>query len=390
MTGDMSSPCDAMNSGSASCAASLSCFEFDMQNQKNSVFTHKKFGFIVGILLLGTVLSGCVGSTVNNTLDVAALGSADASDIPSSENLPVSEAAASSEEAVYETVEATKIPVPQRSPIASTAQVALVPGDETEPAEAAANAIIVEPAASTPELASADLAVAALETGEPASQTAQTAAVAPVPVITPKPVKKHAGVFGGLFGNKPTANKQLASISQTPKAPSKTPSYSANGDLPGVKRNRAIFGVSDEEGKDEDEANVQVASVGGFGRATSPTGLILQTERVQVDCFKPELLKVLKIVERHYKKKVMVTSGYRSPTGNRRAGGASNSTHIYCKAADIQVAGVSKWDMAKFLRTIPGRGGVGTYCRTESVHIDIGTQRDWHHPCSRGSKKRKA
>ena len=100
-------------------------------------------------------------------------------------------------------------------------------------------------------------------------------------------------------------------------------------------------------------------------------------------------MKVLKTVERHYGKKVMVTSGYRSPTRNRRAGGVRNSAHVYCKAADIQIQGVNKWDLAKYLRTINGRGGVGTYCRTNSVHIDIGTQRDWHHPCKRRKSRKK-
>ncbi len=134
-----------------------------------------------------------------------------------------------------------------------------------------------------------------------------------------------------------------------------------------------------------------MASVGSFGRYQMVNGLILQTESVKVDCFKPELMQLLRVVERRYGKKVMVTSGYRSPKRNRRAGGVQNSTHIYCKAADIQVEGVSKWDLAKFLRTVDGRGGVGTYCRTKSVHIDIGSVRDWHHPCRRSkSAKKKA
>lgn len=163
--------------------------------------------------------------------------------------------------------------------------------------------------------------------------------------------------------------------------------------LPGVQSGSELFGIGN--GNDDDslpgEEDVQVASVGPLGRMIS-NGLILQTESVKVDCFKPELMKILRIVERHYGKRVMVTSGYRSPDRNRRAGGVQNSTHVYCKAADIQVEGVTKWDLAKFLRTVDGRGGVGTYCRTESVHIDVGTQRDWHHPCRRGgsSARKKA
>ena len=156
--------------------------------------------------------------------------------------------------------------------------------------------------------------------------------------------------------------------------------------LPGVKSNAELFGI--KEAEKSSEATV-VASAGSFGRL-SPNGLRLQHSKVQVACLKPGVLRILKIVEKRYRSKPIITSGYRSPKRNRRAGGSRNSMHIFCKAVDIQVEGVTKWQLAKFLRTIPGRGGVGTYCRTKSVHIDIGTKRDWHHPCRRSSvRKRK-
>ncbi|MEM1364692.1 MAG: D-Ala-D-Ala carboxypeptidase family metallohydrolase, partial [Pseudomonadota bacterium] len=77
-----------------------------------------------------------------------------------------------------------------------------------------------------------------------------------------------------------------------------------------------------------------------------------------------------------------------SPASNRRAGGARNSRHTFCDAADIQVAGVSKWTLAKYLRTIPGRGGVGTYCHTKSVHIDTYKKRDWNWACRKRKRRR--
>lgn len=159
--------------------------------------------------------------------------------------------------------------------------------------------------------------------------------------------------------------------------------------LPGVKSNSEIFGIKHEEQKTtKTNKTTQVASVGSFGRL-SPNGLRVQHSKVQVACLKPGVLRILKQVERRYGKKPIITSGYRSPKGNRRAGGARNSQHIFCKAVDIQVEGVSKWKLAKYLRTIPGRGGVGTYCRTKSVHFDIGSKRDWHHPCRKSAKRKR-
>ena len=162
--------------------------------------------------------------------------------------------------------------------------------------------------------------------------------------------------------------------------------------LPGV-RQTALFeikrksGLDDESDVDlnEDEGGAyQVASAAGLARL-APNGLLKQNESVDVACLKPSLVRVLKTIEGHYGRKMVVTSGYRDPARNRRANGAKNSLHMYCAAADIQVPGVSKWELASYLRTMPGRGGVGTYCHTDSVHVDVGPERDWNWRCRRRS-----
>ncbi|TSE12410.1 DUF882 domain-containing protein [Mesorhizobium intechi] len=165
--------------------------------------------------------------------------------------------------------------------------------------------------------------------------------------------------------------------------------------LPGV-RQTALFeikrksGLDDESDVDlnEDEGPIggsyQVASAAGMARL-APNGLLKQNESVDVACLKPSLVRVLKTIEGHYGRKMLVTSGYRDPARNRRANGAKNSLHMYCAAADIQVPGVSKWELANYIRTMPGRGGVGTYCHTESVHVDVGPERDWNWRCRRRS-----
>jgi uncharacterized protein YcbK (DUF882 family) len=163
--------------------------------------------------------------------------------------------------------------------------------------------------------------------------------------------------------------------------------------LPGV-RQTALFeikrksGLDDESdvdlNEDEGGGGYQVASAAGMARL-APNGLLKQNETVDVACLKPSLVRVLKTIEGHYGRKMVVTSGYRDPARNRRANGAKNSLHMYCAAADIQVPGVSKWELANYIRTMPGRGGVGTYCHTESVHVDVGPERDWNWRCRRRS-----
>jgi uncharacterized protein YcbK (DUF882 family) len=131
---------------------------------------------------------------------------------------------------------------------------------------------------------------------------------------------------------------------------------------------------------------VQKASLPGMTRV-APNGLQIQNGNVEVGCFKPNLLHVIKTIENHFGKPVMITSGYRDPEHNRLIGGAEESMHKTCDAADIQVAGVSKWDIAAYVRSLPDRGGVGTYCDTESVHVDTGKSRDWNWGCGAGQRR---
>lgn len=130
---------------------------------------------------------------------------------------------------------------------------------------------------------------------------------------------------------------------------------------------------------------IEMASLSGLAQL-SPLALERQTDTVDVTCLKPKLVRLLKKVEEHYQSRLIVTSGYRSNRENRRIGGAAGSLHTKCEAADIQVEGVSKWALAKYVRNLPDRGGVGTYCHTKSVHIDIGPSRDWNWRCRKREK----
>lgn len=191
----------------------------------------------------------------------------------------------------------------------------------------------------------------------------------------PRPPAEIVHVAGG--GK--TAKPGRGATSTKPRTPIRAPQTGQSA-LPGVRLG-SLFGIKSASADSADEP-IRVASAAGLARL-APNGLRAQHDSVQMACFKPELVRMLKRVRKHYGQDVIVTSGYRSPKNNRRAGGARGSRHTTCEAADIQVPGVSKWQLAKYLRTMPRRGGVGTYCHTKSVHIDVGSKRDWNWRCRR-------
>ena len=159
--------------------------------------------------------------------------------------------------------------------------------------------------------------------------------------------------------------------------------------LPGVRKTN-LFEIKRKSGIDDDSdidvyedegGSYDVASAAGLARL-APNGLLKQRESVDTACLKPKLVRMLKAVERHFGKRLVVTSGYRSPSYNKKVRGAEKSQHMYCAAVDVQLPGVSKWELAKYVRAMPGRGGVGTYCHG-SIHIDVGPERDWNWKCGR-------
>ena len=240
------------------------------------------------------------------------------------------------------------------------------------------------------------------EGGEAKALAIEPAAQPVVNSYAPAAETKKRGFLSGLFSQKAQAAPvmstpapkpkpviQLASAAPEEKKPTETrASVSGDFDFPGVRKT-SLFeitrksGLEDESDIDlheDEEYPVHVASAAGLGRL-APNGLLKQRESVDVACLKPSLVRMLKQVERHYGQKIVVTSGYRSPSYNRKVRGARRSMHMFCAAADVQIAGVGKWELARYVRSLPGRGGVGTYCHTNSVHIDVGPERDWNWRC---------
>lgn len=95
-----------------------------------------------------------------------------------------------------------------------------------------------------------------------------------------------------------------------------------------------------------------------------------------------ELNEILETVRHYFMRPVIITSGCRCPNHNYQIGGSENSQHLYGKAADIMVQGVSPREVHDFLcRTFKDKYGFGLY---ESAYDDRG----WNHVDSRSTKAR--
>lgn len=82
-----------------------------------------------------------------------------------------------------------------------------------------------------------------------------------------------------------------------------------------------------------------------------------------------ELVKVLQQIRDHFGKAVTINSGYRTPTYNKKIGGATYSQHMYGTAADIVVSGVKPSDVYAYANSILKAGGVGKY--DTFTHVDV-------------------
>lgn len=83
-----------------------------------------------------------------------------------------------------------------------------------------------------------------------------------------------------------------------------------------------------------------------------------------------ELVNVLQKIRNHFGKSVTITSAYRTPGKNKAVGGQVYSQHLYGRAADIKVKGVTPKKVAAYAETLlKNRGGIGTY--STFTHIDV-------------------
>jgi uncharacterized protein YcbK (DUF882 family) len=84
----------------------------------------------------------------------------------------------------------------------------------------------------------------------------------------------------------------------------------------------------------------------------------------------PSLVTILQKVRTHFGKAVKINSAYRTPTHNKKVGGAAYSQHLYGTAADIVVNGVDPKTVAAYAeKLLPKSGGIGVY--KSFTHIDV-------------------
>ena len=81
-------------------------------------------------------------------------------------------------------------------------------------------------------------------------------------------------------------------------------------------------------------------------------------------------LAVAEDVRTHFNASVVINSGCRCESWNKKCGGETNSFHMRARAADIAVAGVPPSKVADYVENGPlkGRGGVGRY--NTFTHVD--------------------
>ncbi len=83
-----------------------------------------------------------------------------------------------------------------------------------------------------------------------------------------------------------------------------------------------------------------------------------------------DLVNVLQKIRNHFGKAVTITSAYRTPGKNKAVGGTAYSQHLYGRAADIKVKGVTPKQVAAYAeKLLPGTGGIGIY--KSFCHIDV-------------------
>jgi zinc D-Ala-D-Ala carboxypeptidase len=124
---------------------------------------------------------------------------------------------------------------------------------------------------------------------------------------------------------------------------------------------------------------------GGAGNLYAPYGQSFGTyvasSSVNTFCLAPQLRLLIWQIETHFGRKIVMSSGYRDPWHNGSVGGADDSYHMKCMAADIFIPGVDKRRLVAYAYRNGLVGGLGCYPNKVFIHVDIRQRpRGWNRP----------
>ncbi len=110
-------------------------------------------------------------------------------------------------------------------------------------------------------------------------------------------------------------------------------------------------------------------------------GTYVAHSNVDAFCISPRLRVALMEFEGHFGRKIVMSSGYRNASYNEKVGGADNSFHTKCMAADFFIPGVSKQRLIAYAMRNRNVGGLGCYPGRDFIHIDVRDRpRGWRKP----------
>ena len=110
---------------------------------------------------------------------------------------------------------------------------------------------------------------------------------------------------------------------------------------------------------------------GGYDGYNQNFGTYVASRDVNAFCISPKLRLAIWEFEGNFGKKIVMNSGYRDPFHNAKNGGASDSYHMKCMAADFFIPGVPKERLIAFARGAGVVGGLGCYPGKSFIHIDV-------------------
>ncbi|MEQ1901532.1 MAG: D-Ala-D-Ala carboxypeptidase family metallohydrolase [Devosia sp.] len=110
-------------------------------------------------------------------------------------------------------------------------------------------------------------------------------------------------------------------------------------------------------------------------------GTYVSNPGVNAICLSPSLRLAIWKFETHFGRKIVMNSGYRDPFHNASVGGADDSYHTKCMAADFFIPGVDKRKLIAFAMREPLVGGLGCYPGRNFIHVDVRARpRGWRQP----------